>query len=283
MTRSNSTEAAEAEGGLARGHRVAVFAGALVASAGCFAAVPGDTLTGSLAQTALLAAVALVAVGLSHPQVLRAPRGGVFRGLRVWIGYVLAVGLAAGVATTVGFGGEGAAPATDALADGEPAGWLLLAVQVTVLCLLTGVFEEGVFRVLALDAFALAFGGGRNGVLRAAFASAVLFGLLHVSAGQAGQAGDAVAAAQLMLKPVQAGLFGFFMAAVYVATRNLWMLAGVHAAFNLLSTGPLLFAGGMQQTYVTGSLFDLALLAGTVVLLIPPAVFAFWKLRGMRA
>ena len=272
MIRSNSTEPTEAEGGLARRHRAVVFAAALAASACCFALVPADSLVGSIAQTALLAAVALVAVGLSRPGALGAPRHGVCRGLRALIGYVLAVGLAAGAVTVVG------------PCSGEVlAGGVLRIVQVVALCFLTGVFEEGVFRVLAIDAFAPAFGGGRSGLLKAAIASSAVFGLLHVSVGDAGLANDAVSVAQMALKPVQAGLFGLFMAAVYVGTRNLWVLVGVHAAFNMLHAGPVLLADGVQQTYVTGAPLDLVLLAATTLLLIPPAVRAFSMVRGSRA
>ena len=163
MTRANSTMGLE-DGGCARNHRAAVFVAALVATACCFSLVPGDTLAGSLAQGAALAAVALAAVAASRPRALRAPRlcGG--RGLLAWALYVLAVGLAAGLASLV------VQPQGAAL-DASP----LHVMLVVALCLLTAVFEEGIFRVLALDAFAPALGGGRRGMLRAALVSAVLF------------------------------------------------------------------------------------------------------------
>ena len=166
------------DGGCARNHRAAVFVAALVATACCFSLVPGDTLAGSLAQGA--AAVALAAVAASRPRALRAPRlcGG--RGLLAWALYVLAVGLAAGLASLV------VQPQGAAL-DASP----LHVMLVVALCLLTAVFEEGVFRVLALDAFAPALGGGRRGMLRAALVSAVLFGALHVSLGEVASAVDA--------------------------------------------------------------------------------------------
>lgn len=272
MIRANSTEAVETEVGVLRGHRAGVFAAALAASVCCFALVPGDTLSGSIVQAALLAAVALAAVGAAHPGVLGAPSRGACRGWRAWIGYVLVVGLAAGVAACVASGV--ALPRA-----GELAADLARVAQVVALCLLTGVFEEGVFRVLAMDAFAPALGGGRRGALRAAAASAVLFGVLHVSVGEVVFTADSVAGMQALLKPVEAGLFGFFMAAVYAATRNLGVLVAVHAAFNLVSTGPLLLAGDLQQTYATGNPFDLVVLAATTVLLVPPAAAAFRSFR----
>ena len=249
--------------GCARNHRAAVFVVALVATACCFSLVPGDTLAGSLSQGAALAAVALAAVAASRPRALRAPRLCDGRGLLAWALYVLAVGLAVGLASLV------VQPQGAAL-DASP----LHVMQVVALCLLTAVFEEGVFRVLALDAFAPALGGGRRGMLRAALVSAVLFGALHVSLGEAAsavQAADFVAVAQTACKPVQAALFGLFMAAMYFGTRNLWTLVAVHAAFNFLYAGPQLLAGNLQQTYVTGDPIDFVLLAVSTVLLVPAA------------
>ena len=240
MTRANSTMGLE-DGGCARNHRAAVFVAALVATACCFSLVPGDTLAGSLAQGAALAL------------------------------YVLAGGVAAGLAALV------VQPQGAAL-DASP----LHVMQVAALCLLTAVFEEGVFRVLALDAFAPALGGGRRGMLRAALVSAVLFGALHVSLGEAAsavQAADLVAVAQAACKPVQAALFGLFMAAMYFGTRNLWTLVAVHAAFNFLYAGPQLLAGNLQQTYVTGDPIDFVLLAVSTVLLLPAAHAAFRSFR----
>ncbi|PNV65472.1 CPBP family intramembrane metalloprotease [Rubneribacter badeniensis] len=215
-------------------------------------------------------------------------------GWGAWTAYVLAVAAAAGVASVVVLAHEAGAafdPASNALgasadsagASGVPAdvlgaAWTL--VLVALLCLFTGVFEEGVFRVLALDALSAACGDGPRGKARAAFASAALFGLLHVSTGDVSSVSDAASGAQAFLKPVQAGLFGLFMAALYDRTRSLWPLAGIHAAFNLLSVGPALLAGDVRQTYVTGSLPDLALLVAMTVLLVPVAVAAVASIVG---
>ena len=157
VARTNSTVGLEADGGLARNHRAAVFVAALVASAACFSLVPGDTLGGSLVQGAALAALALAAVGASNPRALRAPRLGSAGGLGPWAWYVVAIGLAAGVASFF-------ALPQGAVLDVAP----LHVAQVVALCLVTGVFEEGVFRVLALDALVPALGGSRRGMLRAA-------------------------------------------------------------------------------------------------------------------
>ena len=391
-TAERETERNPEDGG-ALWRAVVAFVAALAASTGCYSLVPSGTLPESLAQGAVLAAIALVGVGASHPDALRvatrARSGRVVRwgravhvgrsgrwdgasaseasrgsgspgawevpeareapgaldalgarrsgasqapgtldarrsgasgasetqepdarvtpaarevptasrplgGWGAWTAYVLAVAAAAGVASVVVLvQGAGAAldPTSNALgasadsagASGAPAdalgaAWTLALVA--LLCLFTGVFEEGVFRVLALDALSAACGDGPRGKARAAFASAALFGLLHVSIGDVSSVSDAASGAQAFLKPVQAGLFGLFMAALYDRTRSLWPLAGIHAAFNLLSVGPALLAGDVRQTYVTGSLPDLALLAATTVLLIPVAVAAVASIVG---
>lgn len=380
---TNSTAERETErkpeGGGASWRAVVAFVAALAASTGCYSLVPSGTLPESLAQGAVLAAIALVGVGASHPDALRvatrarsgrvvrwgravrvgrsgrwdgasaseASRGSGLPGAQVgpgtkedsgapgalgarrsgasgasetqepdarvtpaarevptasrplggwgaWTAYVLAVAAAAGVASVVVLAqGAGAAfdPASNALgasaasagASGAPAdalgaAWTLALV--VLLCLVTGVFEEGVFRVLALDALSAACGDSPRGKVRAAFASAALFGLLHVSIGDVSSVSDAASGAQAFLKPVQAGLFGLFMAALYDRTRSLWPLAGIHAAFNLLSVGPALLAGDVRQTYVTGSLPDLALLVAMTVLLVPVAVAAVASIVG---
>lgn len=343
-----------------RGHRLALFLATLALSALCFQVIPGGSLEGSLAQTAVLAAVAVVAVALGRPEALALPatarsragraaacrakngsrcaepktgdenacrgrmRGafplgaggrGRWGGLGRWTVAVLALGALAGAASWWVLAGSGmpggaALGAAEGVAAGAASGLApvvsgdggsVLALvfglgSIAVLCLLTGVFEEGVFRVLALDALAPAFCADgrwdrsgergsasermpesapyRRGLFGAAVASSVLFGMLHVSAVDAAAVGSAVAWAQFALKPVQAALFGFFMAALYVRTGSLWMVAGAHGLFNLLYTGPALLVGGVSSTYVTGSPAELALLAATTLLLIPPAIAA---------
>lgn len=251
-------------------HRMTVFAGALIATALCFSLVPGGGLEWSLVQTAVLAAIALAGVLLVDRRTLSRLRL-LPRGLRGWAVAVLAVGLIAGAGSLWLAGGiEGA---------GGAAGLAGSVVLVVATCLLTGVFEEGVFRVLAIEALAPLFGGSR-GLLKAAVWSSVLFGVLHSSVGDAVAAGTAIAWAQALVKPVQAALFGFFMAALFARTRNLWVVAGVHGLFDIACLGPVMLVGGVAQPYVTGNLADLALLVLTTALLVPPAVVAFRSFRG---
>lgn len=238
----------------------AVLVGSLALAFACFQLVPGD----ALAREALLAVLAVAAVALANRPALA------LRGMRDagrlgrWALYVLAVGLVCGVASA----GHGVASVAS-------------VIEVSVSCLFTGVFEEGVFRVVALAALVPAFGGGREGLLKAMVVSSALFGLLHVSVADAAAAGSVVTWAQAVCKPLHAALFGLFMAALFVRTRSLWSAAGVHGLFNLLYAGPLMLAGGAQATYVTGDPCDLALLAASTLLLVPPALAAWNEAKGL--
>ncbi len=87
--------------------------------------------------------------------------------------------------------------------------------------------------------------------------------------------------AQALLKALQAGLFGFCMAAVFLETGSIKQPVVIHAVFNVLYLGPLLVAtGAVPATYLTGNCGDLAVLALTIALLLPPSVkSARWLAR----
>lgn len=142
-----------------------------------------------------------------------------------------------------------------------------------ILCLLTGVFEEALFRGVLFRSFAevLEGTGTYRPLLVAAAASAAIFGILHVS-GTAAPPVDAVSLVQLAGKPVQAALFGVIMAGVYAQSGNLWLAVGAHAALNALPELPSFATSGLLvETYVTGSPADLAVLLGTIALFVPLA------------
>ena len=274
-----------------RRHRTALLVAALVAACACYA------LPGVLAQSAALAVVGVLAAGLARAGALARPgrNGRTAPDVRVsgagegrhrapgaaaTSGWVLLVGAVGGCATLAAHGASGATAAASAVALDPP---LLCAVAVT--CLLTGLFEEGVLRVAAVEAALDAFGEEGRGPLAAAAASGVLFGLLHLSLSDASAAATlgAVAWAQLLVKPVQAALFGFCLAGVYLQTRSLWPVAGVHALFDALYLGPAMLAGGsLQVAYVTGAPSDLAVLAATTLLLVPAVVVEARRLARLR-
>ena len=275
-----------------RRHRTALLVAALVAACACYA------LPGVLAQSAALAVVGVLAAGLARAGALARPgrngrtapdvrASGADEGRRrapgaaATSGWVLLVGAVGGCATLAAHGASGASVLAGAAAAFDPP--LLCAVVAT--CLFTGLFEEGVLRVAAVEAALDAFGREGRGPLAAAAASAVLFGLLHLSLSDASAAATlgAVAWAQLLVKPVQAALFGFCLAGVYLQTRSLWPVAGVHALFDALYLGPAMLTGGsLQVAYVTGAPSDLAVLAAATLLLVPAVVVEARRLARLR-
>lgn len=262
-------------------HCELVFVIAILATSVCYAVLPGEDSGSVLAQSIVLALIGVVAAGFSREGAIRLPeREGEgsrqevptaeARLAKRWGLYLLGVGLVGGI-VDVAFAAMGLAggKASDVVVvfDGSYLALMLLGL---VTFLMTGIFEEGVFRVSAISAFEMAFGDKPHASLRAAIVSALLFGLMHVSSGDAESAQDLVSILQFVLKPVQAAMFGFCLAVVYQTARNLWAIAGFHALFDLLYLGPaMLLTGTLQNTYVTGLVGDLVVLVVTTILLIP--------------
>ena len=250
----------------ARRHPLALFVGELALVAACSAVFAVDSENGLFIRTSAFAVLGLAAAELAREgAVTGRPADRASRRPQVfWAAYVLVVGLIGGLA--------GLAAAGGAASDGVGAAAI---ASIVLMCVLTGVFEEGVFRVAAVEAFEAAFGDAAHAPLKAAALSAAVFGLLHVSSADAAAASSAVAWAQLAAKPVQAALFGFCLARAYQRTRSLWPLAAFHAMFDVLYLGPTMAAtGSLSPTYVTGQPADLAVLVLATVLLIPAAIAA---------
>lgn len=138
-------------------------------------------------------------------------------------------------------------------------------------CLFTGIFEESLFRGLFFPFFAHELRHRQHGITLAALASALLFGFLHVSGDLAtSNMTDIIIIAQALMKTAQASIFGFFMAALFFTTKNIWTVAVVHGLYNLFTMWPaLFFSENHMSTYLTGSLADLITLTVLVVAFIP--------------
>lgn len=146
------------------GKPVAVFAVLLVISFATMNAMPSDTLLAALLQEAVLALVALVAVGLAVPDALKRCTQTVQQRsiVRFTAITLLLVGLVGGAITLLAwlFAGGGtmacfASTALPSTADLMENLLLLLGI-----CLLTGLYEELFMRVLGIEAFERAFGQG---------------------------------------------------------------------------------------------------------------------------
>lgn len=286
------------------GKPVAVFAVLLVVSFATMNAMPSDMLLAALLQEAVLALVALAAVGFAVPDALKRCTQTVQQRNAVRFATIalLLTGLVGGAVTLLTWyfancgNGAGFAPAVlPSAADLMENLLLLLGV-----CLLTGVYEEAFMRVLGIEAFEGAMGEGGAAPRRAAYGqtagksvgissdvehgvakpsialdaaakravlvSAVLFALLHVGAPDV-SAGQLVLT-QTALKFAQALLFGVILGTLYVRTRWLWPCAFIHAGFDALYLAPnVLLTGTMPETYASGLMGDTVLLAVSVLML----------------
>lgn len=158
----------------------------------------------------------------------------------------------------------------------------------------TSVVEEVLFRGVVLWGLIAWWGRGHTkqaATKHAVIASAVLFGVLHLApdgplvsegAWAAAEATDApwlILAGQAVLKVVQATLFGVIMARFVVRSpwfqeagwqraRSLLVPLVIHFAFDMLYLGIPLCAGlSLPDSYLTGSVGDMATLALTAFLL----------------
>ena len=286
------------------GKLVAAFAVLLAASFAAMNAMPSDTLLAALLQEAVLALVALVAVGFAVPDALNrctitVQQRGIVRFATIALLLVGLVGGAITILTWLFAGGSSIAgfafAAWSSTVDLMKNLLLLLGI-----CLLTGLYEEAFVRVLGIEAFerALGEGGGASmrpvselaadgrvatpgdaerGVFRqpvvfdavtkrAVVASALLFALLHV--GVLDVSVGQLVLMQTALKFVQALLFGVILGVLYAQTRRLWPCALLHAGFDVLYLGPyVLLTGAMPETYASGAASDTVLLAGTMLML----------------
>ena len=98
-------------------------------------------------------------------------------------------------------------------------GWPLRVLGLLVMCLGIGVCEECMFRGLLFGGLLSCRRGTDADVRLMAVVSSVLFGLAHVEWWAMNYA-DPMAWAQAVLKVVQTGMLGLFLAAVLVKTRN---------------------------------------------------------------
>lgn len=244
---------------------LAAFLLALCAVFLLYSVLPDETLWQNLILTALLAAVSFGAVAVSFPMALKPLSVKPFRSLVLW---VLGVGFVGGLELL----------ALNGLAAGvEPSSVAFLLVPTVLLCLLTGVFEEGFFRVLLMNALVEYGPAAKRPWLAAAALSSLLFALLHVPIG-ALSGDDAPALIQALLKLMQTGAFGMIMAGLYAAKKNLWLCALIHGVFNAFYVGPVFLGAVVPTTYLPGSMDDMVVLASTLFLLIPPAVILWRKL-----
>lgn len=229
-----------------------------------YAILPSATLMQSLVQTAVLAVAILVIIAWSAPVALQRASFASFRAEALW---TAGVGLVGGVALLVV---NAPVPALD------PVFLLPNIALVLALCLVTGVFEEGLFRVLLMNALVQHGPFVKHPWLGAALTSSVLFALLHVPLAALSDF-NTMASLQAVLKLAQTATFGMIMADFYRVHRSLWQNAIIHAGFNFFYLGPVYLGLVAPTTYLPGASDDFAVLVLTFILLIPPALMLWRK------
>jgi len=135
----------------------------------------------------------------------------------------------------------------------------------------TGLFEEVLFRGLVLNLLLVEFGGSKKGIVKAVIISSVLFGVVHI--------GNAIAGVGLLATIttiIGATLVGVFYAALYMRTKNLWVVIILHAItnlsrqiFNAIVSRDVFMEPMVMQMQTEPSLLDcLISLAGPIVCVI---------------
>lgn len=125
--------------------------------------------------------------------------------------------------------------------------WPLSVLNLAVLCIGVGVFEEGLFRGLMHGGLLAVLGKTRRGIVMATLLASLLFGMAHIAWGEL-SFDDALSVAQAVLKVVQTGMMGFFFAALVIKNKNLVASIVLHAASDFLLL--LTYAGIEGQSAV---------------------------------
>lgn len=273
-------------------HPVAVVVGVFLLADVCLIAFDGESLTGSLLGTTLAALATLVALAAFAPQTLQR-RGSSSHRARLpqpfscalVVALVVFAGLVGGLLDVVcienvsreTFPSIFANIFANIFSSMISCDFARVALAVA-LCIATALFEEGFFRGLLVPCVAV-----RTTALHAAVVSALIFGALHVLGDGPVPAPTptsestlsldfAFLSASAVLKTIQATLFGFCMAALFLRTGNIWTCVFAHAAFDAFYFVPhIVILGELPMTYLSANPLDLAVLAVTIVLLLLPS------------
>lgn len=130
--------------------------------------------------------------------------------------------------------------------------WPLRVLGTFALCVCIGISEEGAFRGLMLGGLLDVKGTNKRGIVIACVVSATLFGLAHVDVA-AMNLTDPLQLAQALLKAIQTGTYGFFLAALVVRTKDIVGAVILHALddFFLMVPTVALMGESLDVDYVT--------------------------------
>ena len=162
-----------------------------------------------------------------------------------------------------------------------PAAGLRSLAAFAIVCLATGCSEEGLFRFLLPRVFEKGFiangRDARSAAQAATLLSTLLFAFLHV--GVETLPTSPLEGASMVLKFVQAVLFGLAMASLVRTPKSLVAAIIVHACYDLFVFAPSVWSQGwFPSSYLTDDPLGIAALAAASAALVP-AVIAGRRLR----
>ena len=116
-------------------------------------------------------------------------------------------------------------------------------IEIAVLCIAVGLFEEIGFRAIMNDALVYQFRSYPKIFTVSAWAGSLLFGFVHVMGTFGVAFGDTVSTLTFFAKIIETGLFGLIMLILFWKTRNIWACAAVHALNDFLPLCTSFLAG----------------------------------------
>ena len=165
--------------------------------------------------------------------------------------------------------------------------FIQMGAYATILCLLVGINEEVMFRGLVLGGLLAKMGGTKDGILKAAIISSVIFGAWHVIFDM--NYSNIYSIGSGIMKTVETALFAFILCVPIIRGKNLWGAILAHALFDwILLCGNTIQNGGMTTPAYAFENPAIAMAAIGIftlmtVLYLPFAIRAYKKLKEVEA
>lgn len=103
-------------------------------------------------------------------------------------------------------------------------------INILIGCICVGIVEEFSFRGFMFGGLLQKFGNAKKGIIFAAVISGLLFGFAHVMDSViSGEIINMAMAITAILKTLQCAIFGIVLSFIYYKTRNLYLIAALHA------------------------------------------------------
>jgi membrane protease YdiL (CAAX protease family) len=165
--------------------------------------------------------------------------------------------------------------------------WVLRAVEVLILCLFVGLFEDSMFRGVILNGLVARMGNTRAGLVWAAVITSLLFGFTHVLGSLiTGGVADITTIEQSIGKTLETAMFAFVLSAVYLKTHNIWGVAIIHGLSDFFPTlyTALFSTSAISATYVDASagMNSVGAYAGIAIVYIPLVIIGWHILRDLK-